>query len=28
MIADYCWTFTRDSPNSTFYRQTKKARLL
>jgi hypothetical protein len=27
MLADYCWTLMRDSPNSTFNRQTKKARL-
>src|SRR5215475_5108335 len=27
MIADYCWTLIRDSPNSTFNRQAKKARL-
>ena len=27
MLADYCWTLMRDSPNSTFSRQAKKARL-
>jgi len=27
MLADYCWTLMRDSPNSTFNRQAKKARL-
>jgi hypothetical protein len=27
MIADYCWTLIRGSPNSTFNRQAKKARL-
>jgi hypothetical protein len=27
MLADYCWTLTRDSPNSTFNRQAKKARM-
>ena len=27
MLADYCWTLKRDSPNSTFNWQTKKARL-
>jgi hypothetical protein len=27
MIADYCWTLMRDSPNLTFNRQAKKARL-
>jgi len=27
MFADYCWTSMRDSPNSTFNRQAKKARL-
>ena len=27
MLADYCWTLTRDSPNSTSNRQAKKARL-
>jgi len=27
MLADYCWTLTRDSPNSTVNRQAKKARL-
>jgi len=27
MLADYCWTLMRDSPNSTFNRQVKKARL-
>jgi len=28
MLADYCWTLMRDSPNSTFSRQAKKAQLL
>ena len=27
MLADYCWTLMLDSPNSTFNRQAKKARL-
>jgi len=27
MLADYWWTLMRDSPNSTFNRQAKKARL-
>jgi len=27
MIADYCWTLMRDSPNLMFNRQAKKARL-
>jgi len=27
MLANYCWTLMRDSPNSTFNRQAKKARL-
>ena len=27
MIADYCWTLMRDSPNLTFSQQAKKARL-
>jgi len=27
MLADYCWTLMRDSPNSTFIRQAKKARM-
>ena len=27
VIVDYCWTLIRDSPNSTFSRQAKKARL-
>jgi hypothetical protein len=27
MIADYCWTLRRDSPNSTFNGQAKKTRL-
>jgi hypothetical protein len=27
MIADYCWTLMRDSPNSTFNQQVKKAQL-
>jgi len=26
-LADYCWTLMRDSPNSTFNRQAKKARM-
>jgi hypothetical protein len=26
-LADYCWTLMRDSPNSTFNRQAKKAQL-
>jgi hypothetical protein len=28
MLADYCWTLMCDSPNSTFNRQAKKARLV
>jgi len=27
MLADYCWTLMCDSPNSTFNRQAKKARM-
>jgi len=27
VLADYCWTLMRDSPNSKSNRQTKKARL-
>jgi len=27
MLADYCWILMRDSPNSTFNRQAKKALL-
>jgi len=27
ILADYCWTLMRDSPNVTFNRQAKKARL-
>jgi hypothetical protein len=27
MLAHYCWTLMHDSPNSTFNRQVKKARL-
>jgi len=27
MLADYCWTLRRDSPNSMFIRQAKKVQL-
>ena len=27
MLADYCWTLMRDSPNSMFSQQAKKAQL-